>query len=332
MSYLDPEILSSPDFVKELAAAEEMQRLKQVGMDCGLEYTRLGLYARPLPPYSRFDHSLKTALLMWRFTHSLAQTAAALFHDISTPVFAHVIDFLNNDHLNQESTEADTSRIIASSEPIQAWLKKTGLQTSDVDNYHDYPIADNDSPRLSADRLEYSFSNFERFQQLSSSQIRPLLEDLVIGQNEDGEEELMFCNVDAAVFFTLKTLVNSRVYTADEDRLAMQTLAELLRRALERGLLSRAELETTEPQIIARLKADPQSWMEWEGYTGLHRLIRSVKKPENTVGWMQVPAKRRYINPFVLGKGRISMISEAVKDEIQHFLSQDFKVWLKAVD
>lgn len=332
MSYLDPEFLSMPDFVKELAAAEAMQRLKQVGMDCGLEYTRLGLYARTLSPYSRFDHSLKTALLVWRFTHCPAQTAAALFHDISTPVFAHVIDFLNNDHLNQESTEANTSRIIANSEPIQAWLKKAGLQTSDVDNYHDYPIADNDSPRLSADRLEYSFSNFERFQQLSSSQIRPLLEDLAVGQNEDGEAELMFSNAEAAVFFTLKTLVNSRVYAADEDRLAMQTLAELLRRALDRGLISRTELETTEPQIIARLKADPQSRKEWESYTRLHRLIRSVEKPEDTAGWMQVPAKRRYIDPFVMGKGRISELSEAVKDEIQHFLSQDFNVWLKAAD
>ena len=37
-------------------------------------------------------------------------TVAALLHDIATPVFAHVIDFLNNDYEKQESTEAETKR------------------------------------------------------------------------------------------------------------------------------------------------------------------------------------------------------------------------------
>ncbi|MFR5131592.1 MAG: hypothetical protein ACLTDP_02610 [Terrisporobacter sp.] len=44
------------------------------------------------------------ALIIWHFTKDIKQSIAGLLHDISSPAFAHVIDFLNGDHENQEST------------------------------------------------------------------------------------------------------------------------------------------------------------------------------------------------------------------------------------
>ena len=38
-------------------------------------------------------------------------------------------------------------------------VKKDNIKIEEIDNYHIYPIADNDTPKLSADRLEYSLSN-----------------------------------------------------------------------------------------------------------------------------------------------------------------------------
>ena len=86
-----------PGFLQALAETPELRRLKEVGMNCGCEYTDFPLY-RHTKPYSRFDHSVGVALILWHFTGSPRQTVAGLLHDIATPVFAHVVDFLNGDH------------------------------------------------------------------------------------------------------------------------------------------------------------------------------------------------------------------------------------------
>ena len=77
-----------PPFLLQLAAAAPMQRLRQVGMNCGCEYTSFPRF-RCLPSYSRYDHSLGVGLIVWHFTGDAAQAAAGLLHDVATPVFAH---------------------------------------------------------------------------------------------------------------------------------------------------------------------------------------------------------------------------------------------------
>ena len=138
-----------PEELLAFAETAPMQRLLDVGMHCGCEYTACPLYVEK-PAYSRYLHSLGAAAIVWHFTKDEAQSLSALFHDIATPVFAHVVDFLNGDHLAQESTEAPTHDILTNDAKLQAGLRALGLQTRDVDDYHRYPIADNDSPRLSS--------------------------------------------------------------------------------------------------------------------------------------------------------------------------------------
>ena len=61
---------------------------------------------------SRFDHSLDVALITWKYTKDKTATIAGLIHDIATPSFAHVIDYMNKDYANQESTEEYTEKIV----------------------------------------------------------------------------------------------------------------------------------------------------------------------------------------------------------------------------
>ena len=65
--------------------------------------------------YSNLEHSIGVALIVWNFTKDKKQTLAGLFHDISTPVFKHCIDFLNGDYETQESTEELTTYMIKNS-------------------------------------------------------------------------------------------------------------------------------------------------------------------------------------------------------------------------
>ena len=73
-----------PAFLRELALTPAMQRLADVGMNCGCEYTRFKRFRR-LRPYSRLEHSLGAARIVWHFTGDRIQSAATLFHDIAAP-------------------------------------------------------------------------------------------------------------------------------------------------------------------------------------------------------------------------------------------------------
>ena len=57
----------APAFLLRLAETPPMRRLRQVGMNCGCEYTAFPRF-RSLARYTRFEHSLGAALIVWRFT------------------------------------------------------------------------------------------------------------------------------------------------------------------------------------------------------------------------------------------------------------------------
>ena len=129
-----------PLFLREFSATDALLRLKSIGMDCGCEYTNFPAYKNSIK-YNRYEHSLGTALIIWHFSMDMKQSVAGLLHDISTPVFSHSIDFLNNDYLLQESTEEDTEKIIYQSGQLMQLLKKYAISLEEVCNYHIYPIA-----------------------------------------------------------------------------------------------------------------------------------------------------------------------------------------------
>ena len=307
--------------------APELLRLKNVGMHCGLEYTSFPFY-RDLRffPYSRYEHSLGVAAICLRFSSNPKVAISALFHDISTPCFSHVVDFLHGDYERQEFTEGTTAKVIASSEYIVNQLKRDGLAIEDVSDYHLYPIADNDSPKLSSDRLEYSLSNFLRFGLLPYSEVRRLYEDLSVGVNEYGEEELCFRHAKAAILFASLVLKNGAIYSADEDRFSMEYLAVRLKKAIDENIISEADLMSDEPSIIAKLNASENGRRYWEEFTSLRALEKSRSPIE---GGVQINGKLRYIDPYVLGQGRASELSPFLKEKISEFLAFDFKLFLK---
>src|SRR5574344_1866672 len=112
-----------PEFIKEFASTSLLQRIKNIGMNCGMEYTSFPLF-KNLQPYSRYEHSLGVGLIAYHFSKDIKVTLAALFHDVATPAFAHVVDFLKGDYLTQEATESQTFSVLDSSSEVKSLLRK----------------------------------------------------------------------------------------------------------------------------------------------------------------------------------------------------------------
>ena len=130
-----------------------LQRLKGIGYFCGMDYASKDIYDFS-ELITRYDHSLTTALLAYKLTGDLETAITGLFHDISTPCFSHVIDYMNSDYLNQESTEEMTEEIIMQDERLQIALKKDGIKTESIVNFKLNSIIDIKRPFLCADRLD----------------------------------------------------------------------------------------------------------------------------------------------------------------------------------
>ena len=315
-----------PDFLREAALTPPMQRLQDVGMNCGCEYTAFPRFTR-CTKYSRFDHSLGVGLIVWHFTASPAQALAGLFHDIATPAFSHVVDFLHGDHLRQESTEDGTTELIDGSPEIRAILRSLGLTTADVCDYHRYPVADNDAPRLSADRLEYTLGNLVQFGFAELDEVKSLYDDLFVGENEDGVPELTFRSGEKALRFARGALRCAEVYVSDEDRYAMQMLAELLGGAIRKGVLSERDLSRTEPEVLARLQADAEYARKWEAFRAYSEIL-AADRPGTDGDWRVIPAKKRRIDPLIFGRGRASACEPAFRKELLTFLQSPQDYWV----
>ena len=109
-----------PEFIDKYLNTKTLNRLRSVTQFCGSDYTNL--YS-PRFLYTRFDHSLVVAHMTWHFTHDKKETIAALLHDIGTPCFAHCIDYVFGDYMQQESSERSIATVVQEDQELQSYLK-----------------------------------------------------------------------------------------------------------------------------------------------------------------------------------------------------------------
>ncbi len=313
-----------PDVLEEVWNAPELIRLDEVGMHCGCEYTSFDLF-KGLKKYSRREHSYGVMSIVYHFSHDTPSSLAAAFHDIATPCFSHVIDFLHQDFERQESTEKGTDQIINNSLFIQKLLKTVQISPNQVIDYHQYPIADNDSPKLSADRLEYSLANMINFGFADKAEVQSLYDDIQVSKNEYGETELCFQSIDTALRFGELVLQSSRLYVCKEDRFSMFALSYLIKHAIDDGVVNESDLYLDEPVFLKKLCSSSKYKRWWTEFKSLSLFEESDKpKPH----FYRIPAKHRYIDPFVISRGRLSKLSDNYAKNLKEFLEDDFSSYL----
>ena len=308
-----------PEWLNEYIDTKELLAQQYISVTCGTIYSDLfesNFF------FSSLDHSVAVALIVWHFTHDKKQTLSGLFHDIATPVFKHCVDFLNGDYMTQESTEDLTTELIKNSKEIMTLLKRDKINIEEVDNYHLYPIADNDTPKLSADRLEYSLSNAVfTYKLLDFERIKEIYNDLDIQSNEEHEIELGFRTKKIARNFVKVTSRLSVIYREDRTRYSMQLLADILKRLSNENKISKKDLyELKESDVI--------SIIENSKYNNIFNIWKNAKKIKiskeepKDVYYVHHGAKVRYIDPLFNGK-RISKCCKIANKLIENNLAYD---------
>ena len=308
-----------PEWLNEYIDTKELLSQKYISVTCGTIYSNLfesNFF------YSSLDHSVAVALIVWHFTNDKKQTLSGLFHDIATPVFKHCVDFLNGDYMTQESTEDLTTEMIKNSKEIMNLLKRDKINIEEVDNYHLYPIADNDTPKLSADRLEYSLSNaLFTYKLLDLKSIKEIYDNIEIQSNEVNEIELGFRTKEIAKNFVKVTSRLSVIYREDRTRYSMQLIADILKRLSNENKITKKDLyELKESDVI--------NIIENSKYNTIFNIWKNAKKVKiskeepKDVYYVHHGAKVRYIDPLFNGK-RISKCCRVANQLIETNLAYD---------
>lgn len=308
-----------PEWLNDYIETKELLKQRYISVTCGKIYSNLfeiDFF------FSSLDHSVAVALIVWHFTHDKKQTLSGLFHDIATPVFKHCVDFLNGDYMTQESTEDLTSKIIGSSKEIMDLLERDNIKLEEVDDYHIYPVADNDTPKLSADRFEYSLSNALLTYKLSNiDDIKKIYNDVILDKDEEGTLELSFKSKATALEFVKITSKLSIIYRDDKTRYSMQLLADIIKKLNEDRLITKEDLYNMKESEVIEIIENSKYKDIFNIWKNAKNIKVSKEKTKN-VYFVHHGAKIRYIDPLV-NKRRISSISKEAKKEIDKNLSYD---------
>lgn len=290
-------LIISDNFLDKYLESKALLRLKKVGYFCGMDYASKDIY--DFPEYiSRFDHSLDVALLTYRFTNNKKEAIAGLIHDISTPCFSHVIDYMNKDYSTQESTEEKTSDIVKSDKYLLNCLNEDKIDVDEVINFKKYSIVDNNRPKLCADRLDgVILTGMFWTKELNILDVKRILDSLDIYLNEDNEKEIGFNNLEIA-----KKIINvsnniDRFCHSKEDNYMMELLANLTKYIIDNKYLHYEDLYYLNEEEVHKIFSSIKD----SKFQDKYNLFKNISK-ENIKDIEMPYIKKRDLNPLVNGR------------------------------
>lgn len=309
-----------PDFIDKYLTTNTLNRLKHITQFCGCDYTNL--YS-PLFKYTRFDHSLVVAHMTWHFTHDKKETIMALLHDIGTPCFAHCIDYVFGDYINQESSEKSIKEIINKDKKMQMFLKEDNLVIKDLDNYSNFHILENKLPKLCTDRLDGVLHTcYIWLHTHSLEDIKEVYYNMKILTNEEGNPEIGFSDIEIAEKFASMVYNYAKELQGNTDKFVMKYISEIVKLSVKRELISLEDLYMKREEDICSIFN--KNFLSWKIFNETSQLIRTANEPNNRF-YISFETKKRNTIPLVHTEGgnkriiEISNIALNIYDELNQY-------------
>ena len=249
--------------------------------------------------------------MTWHFTHDKKETIAALLHDAGTPCFAHCIDYVFGDYVNQESSEKKISDIVLQDKEILQFLKEDNIDLVDLDDFSRFQILENKSPKLCTDRLDGVLQTcYIWLHTHSLEQIKEIYNNMVILKNEDGNLEIGFCDLKIAEKFVCMVYNYAKELQRNTDKYVMKYISEIVKLAVQRNLVSLEDLYTKREKDICDIFA--ANFLTWSIFNEASTLVQSEIEPSG-VFYISFDTKKRNAIPLIqtpYGSRRITEVSD----------------------
>lgn len=296
-----------PNFIDKYLKTRTLTRLKNITQFCGCDYTKL---YQPRFLFTRYNHSLVVAHMTWHFTKNRKETIAALLHDVGTPCFAHCIDYVFGDYINQESSEKKITDMIKKDNELLRYLKEDGILLEELEDFSNYHILENKSPQLCTDRLDGVLHTcYIWLHTHSLEQIKEVYDNMIVLENEDGHPEIGFKDLEIAEKFVVMVYIYAKELQGNTDKYIMKYVSEIVKLSFERNLISLDDLYTKKEKDICEIFASHFS--SWKVFKEANSLMKTEIEPVNTF-YISFDTKKRNTIPLLQtakGNKRITEVS-----------------------
>lgn len=202
------------------------------------------------PAFSRFDHSVGAMLLVRRLGAGVKEQIAALLHDISHTAFSHVIDFVFDDHSGQSYHEEKKEEVVAKSD-IPGILERHGMDWREVMDEDQFPLLEQPSPALCADRLDYFLRDLKFLKLATGGEIKASLESLKVV-----DQRIAIDDIDAARWLAYTFIEADRASWSSFREVGLyQLTAEAIKAANRLGFIEEADLWGSDEALWKKLQS-----------------------------------------------------------------------------
>ena len=285
-----------PEFLHKYLNSPSLIRLKNIGYFCGMDYASKDIY-NFLDNITRFDHSLTVCLLVYKLTGDKTSSLRGLFHDIATPCFSHVIDYMNNDYEKQESTEEFTEYVIKNDKYLMKCFSEDGINPDKIIDFKSDSIVDNERPKVCADRIDgVILTGAHWTKDVDRYDVKDIVRDLSIFTNEDGEKEIGFSSLNTALKVVQFSNNIDLFCHSSEDNYMMELLAMITDYSIKKGYISYNDLFVLgENELFTILKSS-------NDLTLLKLIYEFENKKKIDIPHTDIPnIKKRSLKPIVKG-------------------------------
>lgn len=240
-------------------------------------------------------------LLVCRLGADLNEQIAALLHDVSHTAFSHVIDYVFDDHNGQNYHEDKKEEFIGGTD-IPEILGRHGLDWHDFMHGKHFPLLEQPSPALCADRLDYLFRDLEFLKLAKANEIDQALSSLVVV-----EGKIVVNNLKTAQWLAYTYLEADRASWSNFREVGLyQVTAEAIKCAKQLGFIEDTDLWGSDNDLWLRLRSiehpDVKRWI-------------NLITPDTRFTWNEdnplfcISTKVRSIDPSVIVGSSVTQLS-----------------------
>jgi len=311
MEYQDKiygKIIIEDPVVLKLVECPSMQRLKKISQHGHFEPFF------PNTEFSRFEHSIGVFILLKRFNAPLLEQISGLLHDVSHTAFSHVADYIFSDGSGeyQNFQDDELENFIEKSEILEIF-KKYGIDYKNILDDSKFPLKEKKLPDLCADRIDYFLREAKNLKKASQEDIDEFLnnfeivDDLWVFKDKEMAKKYAYLFLDVNNFF----------WSGLETGVMFKTMGELMKYAIDSGIIKREDLFTTDKEIWERIRP------EVEKNQNLKLLLdradnkyKYIASNENDYD-LFARCKSRVVDPLFLEKGVLKRVSDIDKEFVE---------------
>jgi hypothetical protein len=258
-------------------------------------------FINPVRSTTRLDHSMGVVALLQRFGAHPVEQAAGLIHDVPHTAFSHVVDFVFPNH-EHDYHEQQRERVLAASDLPEVFARHR-LDWRFVAEAENFSLLEQPLPALCADRLDYFLRDAVTLRLATVAEVREVLAHLGVWNHR-----IVANDLDAARWLADRYLqTDDRLWCSIQEVGWYAVMARALKTALDGGIITEQDLQSTDQEIMSRLRAARHP--EIHRWLDLLRLDVQFVRDDSQPDLVALP-KVRTIDPPVLSHGQVRPLSE----------------------